>query len=264
MKKIGFLIVIIVFTTFVIYSQKKLVDINSVKYFNSIPLSGSDYYFSVLNPNYSEGKEKQYIVNSLAEVIKFANLEISVGAYDQSFGSYTISDTKVKTSYDGNHMEVFFPLIKVVQLVPTKYGDIMTIRVPKSAMSGVWGRFNKGSVPDFNFTIDDATSDFKYPSWFLKSPDIEGYIFGVGVYSKTSKITDLFINSDATARAEVVKVLRTKVDTEFRDYIEDNFEVTDFFSNKSASANIGGIYIVKRYFDEKKKISYSLAVLKVQ
>ncbi len=248
---------------FFLFSQKKLTDINSVKFFNSVPLNDGNFYFSFLNPNYTEQKEKQYIVNALGEVIKFSNLEIAVASYDQTFGSYIISDTKVKTSYDGNLMETFFPLIKVIQLVPTKYGDVITVMVTKSKMASVWSNFNKGGTPDYNFQIDDSTNDSRYPSWFLKPPECEGYIFGVGAYSKTSKITDLFINADATARAEVVKVLRTKVTTEFRDYIEDNFEVTDFFSNKSASANIGGIYIVRRYFDEKKKISYSLAVLKL-
>ena len=263
MKTKFYLLGLFLLLPLLIFSQKNVVDVNSVKYLNSVPLDDDNFYFSILNPNYSEQKEKQYIVNALAEVIKFSNLEIAVSAYDQTYGSYIVSDTKLKTSYDGNLMETFFPLIKVIQLVPTKYGEIISVKIPKSKFSSVWSNFNKGVLPDFNFEITDNSNDTRYPSWFLKPPDFEGYIFGVGAYSKSSKITDLFINADATARAEVVKVLRTKVTTEFRDYIEDNFEVTDFFSNKAASANIGGIYIIRRHFDEKKKISYSLAVLKL-
>jgi len=260
--------IIVIFTLSIsllsIYPQGSFVDVNDVKYFSSVPLDDGNFYFSILNPNYDEQREKQYIMNALGEVVKFVNLEIAFAAYDQTFGSYIVSDSKIKVSYDANLMEVFFPLIKPIQLVKTKYGDVITVKIPSSALGSVWNNYNKSELPNFSATtIDDSTNDKGYPAWFLKPPEQEGYIFGVGVYSKVSKITDLFINADTTARAEVVRVLKIKVKTEFRDFIEDNFEVTDFFNNKVASANLGGIYIVRRFFNEKKKIAYSLAVLKL-
>ena len=209
--------IIVIFTLSIsllsIYPQGSFVDVNDVKYFSSVPLDDGNFYFSILNPNYDEQREKQYIMNALGEVA-ICQLGDSI-CYDQTFGSYIVSDSKIKVSYDANLMEVFFPLIKPIQLVKTKYGDVITVKIPSSALGSVWNNYNKSELPNFSATtIDDSTNDKGYPAWFLKPPEQEGYIFGVGVYSKVSKITDLFINADTTARAEVVRVLKIKVKTD--------------------------------------------------
>ncbi|OHD13484.1 MAG: hypothetical protein A2086_03405 [Spirochaetes bacterium GWD1_27_9] len=276
MKSLYLLLFFLILFNFYGFSQKKEVNINTVNYYVKVPTNNTDFYFSVLNPNYSEDKEKQYIVNALYEAVKFADLQIGIGGYDQTYGSYILSDMKIKTTIDANLIEDFFPYIKVTQLVTTKYGDIITVKITKDAMASIWVKFNKKAFPDFNFELQDVSIDMvsttnsssnkklsNVPWWFKKPPEVPGYIFAVGAYSQTSKITDLFSYADTTARAEIVQILKTKVSAEINDYMEDNYELTSFFNNKTSVANIGGIYIIRRFFDEKKKVAYSLAVLKL-
>jgi len=38
--------------------------------------------------------------------------------------------------------------------------------------------------------------------------------------------------------------------------------MTSYYSNQKSKSSLAGSYIVRRYFDENKKIAYSLAVYK--
>ena len=152
--------------------------------------------------------------------------------------------------------------IKIVDYILTKYGDILCIRINYFDLYNIWLRFNKERLPYFDFELRDYILPNGSPSWFVTPPNFDGYIFGVGVYKNDSRTAYLFKKSDLIAMTEVVNTISIKIKSELKDYLSDNFELTSFFSNHSNKLNLGGILIIRRYFNQKTKTAYSLAVYK--
>lgn len=236
--------------------------INAIKFFRRPGFYDNYYYFSMLNPIYTLNKEENYIINILNEMIKFVNIEINFQSYDQSLGSFILSDRKIVASLNSELVIELVNYIKIVDSIKTKYGDILSVKINYFDLYKIWLKFNKERLPYFDFELRDYILPSGVPSWFAKLPDIDGYIFGVGIYKNDSRIAYLFKKSDLIAMTEIVNTLSIKVNSELKDYLSDNFELTNFFSNHYSKLNLGGILIIRRYFNQRTKTAYSLAVYK--
>ncbi len=261
-KKIGrlFFIFFINVTIFIIPQNYK--NINAIRYFRNPGLYENYYYFSILNPIYTSNQEENYLINILNEIIKFVNIEINFQSYDQTLGSFILSDRKIVASIDSELAVDLVSYIKIVDSIKTKYGDVISVRINYFDLYNIWLRFNKERLPYFDFELRDYILPNGVPSWFAKPPQVDGYIFGTGVYKNDSRIAYLFKKSDLAAMTDVVNTISIKVKSELKDYLSDNFELTSFFSNHSNKVNLGGILIIRRYFNQKTKTAYSLAVYK--
>ncbi|MCK4799096.1 MAG: hypothetical protein KAT05_17110 [Spirochaetes bacterium] len=256
-----FLIFFISSNLFVIGKQK--VDIFKIDFFFNTPVSQSEYYFSSLNKTYSQNIYKKYIYNGLLEILKFINLELEMISEEYKIGSNILYRQKVRATVDANIVLNIFPYIRPVQLASTEYGDIIVLKIKKHNMNKIWSKYNKSPLPIFNINIEQNIID-NYPSWFLEQPEIKGYIFGVGFYNSSSTMQLNFKNADYMARLEIIKTIKLSVKSELNQYVEDNFELFYFFNEQSSKAHIGGIYIIKRYFDKDTKSAFSLAVFKYE
>ncbi|HOJ64896.1 MAG TPA: hypothetical protein PLE45_10805 [Spirochaetota bacterium] len=243
-------------------SSQNYKSINTIRFFRAPGLYDNYYYFSVLNPFYTSEKEKNYIINALNEIIKFVNVEINFSSYDQTLGSFILSDRKIITSIDSELAVDLVNYVKIVDSKTTKYGEVTCIKINYFDLYKIWMKFNNERLPYFDFELRDYILPNGVPSWFVKPPQRDGYIFGVGVYKNDSRTAYLFTKSDIAARTEVVNTLSIKIKSELYDYFSDNFELVNFFSNHSNKVTLGGIMIIRRYFDQKSKIAYSLAVYK--
>lgn len=246
---------------FIIDSQNYK-SINNIRFFRCPGHYDNYYYFSVLNPFYTSDKEKNYIINALNEIIRFVSIEIDFKAYDQTLGSFIISDRKMITSIDSEIGVDLVNYVKIVDSQTTKYGEVLCVKINYFDLYNIWARFNKERLPYFDFELRDYILPNGIPSWFVKPPERDGYIFGTGIYKNDSRTAYLFMKADIAARTEVLKTISIKINSELKDYLSDNFELTNFFSNHSSNAILGGIMIIRRYFNEKSKIAYSLAVYK--
>lgn len=265
MKKIYFVIIVLIFLINGANSQSILkgnYGINNAKFFNSPPVNGDYLYFSFLNQAFSENKEKRYIMNCLNEIAKFISLEIEFNSYDQTFGSFLLSDRKITATGDSAIALDVVDYVKIAGSVGSKQGDITIVKILKKDLAKVWVKYNPFEFPEFNFYIDNKILSNGAPAWFQNPPNTDGYIFGVGVYQNDSRPSYLVQKADIEARTNIIKSIKSVVNSEVRDLIINNFEMTSYYANQKSKSSLAGSYIVRRYFDEKKKIAYSLAVYK--
>jgi len=265
MKKNYFVIIVLIFLINGAYAQlilKGNYGINNARFFNSPPVNGDCLYFSFLNQSFSENKEKYYIMNCLNEIAKFISLEIEFSSYDQTFGSFLLSDRKIAATGDSEITLDVVDYVKIAGSVGTKQGDVTIVKILKKDLAKVWVKYNPFEFPEFNFFIDSKILSNGVPIWFQNRPNAEGYIFGVGVYQNDSRPSHLVQKADIEARTNIIKSIKSEANSELRDLIIDNFEMTSYYSNQKSKSSLAGSYIVRRYFDENKKIAYSLAVYK--
>ncbi|MCG8573059.1 MAG: LPP20 family lipoprotein [Spirochaetes bacterium] len=242
--------------------KQQLQECNDVLEFSQTPVEKGYLYFSYINPFYLEAKEENYLFNVITELIHFIDLKLGYGSYDQTYGSFILSDQKIQIFSDANLAD---QLIEIVELhgkiKETSQGDIITIKVAKDKILPIWQQFHDIPLPNYSFTIDQKINHRNIPLWVLSPPKKEGYIFGVGVYSDISETSKLIQYADISARKEILKSIYTNTKGELTDYFEDNFELLSFFNQQSSVARLPGIYIINRYYDATSKRAYSLAVL---
>ena len=242
---------------------KDLVDITEVDYLFNTPLSQYDYYFSILNENYSENIYKKYLYNCLLEISKFINLKLEMFSEEYKVGSHVLYKQKIRPIVDASIVLQLVSYVKPVQLASTKYGDILVLKIKKDDIKKIWQDYNNFSLPIYKINIKQKIIK-NYPSWFLSPPDLDGYLFGVGYYNSSSTMQKNFKNADYMARLDILKTLKLNVKSELYQFIENDFELFTFFNEQSTSAHLGGIYIIKRYFDKKTNLAFSLAVLRLK
>jgi hypothetical protein len=242
-------------------SNIKKIDINEVSYFVSPPISRRNYYFSMLNPTYTVSKYKNYLYNGCLDIAKFLNLQIDSVTEEQSRGSLISMDQDITVTIDADIMMDFLRYVRPVKLVSTEYGDILTLTIARTHLNKVWKKYHNYPLPSFTFPIENELID-GYPSWFLSPPDSDEYIFGTGIYSANSTVHGNFKNADYIARVNVIQTIKIEVKSFTYDFLQDNFELYSFFNEQRSNATIGGIYIIKRYYDKTTKTAYSLAAFK--
>jgi hypothetical protein len=236
-------------------------DLNTVKYFSENQTFGKYCYFSILNPRYVTDDNKNYIYNCSKEIAKFIGLNIEATSDENSFGSFQITDQNIFVSYDAALVEEFIDDVSIVQIIPTEYGDILTLKISRDRLREIWEKHNKKNLPEFDLKIEQKITG-GFPSWFLDPPEIDGFIVGTGSFNSGNDIFTDFKNSDYYATADIIKTLKVHVKSELNDYIDSGYEVASFFNEQTSKASLGGIIIIKRYFDKKTNTAYSLGILK--
>lgn len=238
---------------------------NEVTEFIKTPSGPGYLYFSYLNPKFKSDKEEQCLFNVLSEIVSFVDLKMGYGSYDQSYGSFILSDMKIKVYTDAAVIDELVDLVELVgKIKDTKNGDIITVKVETDKLNQVWSRYNTHPLPQYNLSIEQTINESGIPSWFLTLPEMDGYIFGAGVYSNVSDTSALIHYADVAAKAEIIKTVGTKVSGELKDYFEDTFQFYSFLNKQVTAARLPGMYIINRYYDSKSGNAYSLAVLKTK
>jgi len=256
------IIVIFLLSNIFIFSKEKIADINNLKYFSDNLVNDKYYYFSFLNPNYLSDESKQYIFNCSKEIVKFIQLQIDATTDEGSLGSFILSDQIITITYDAEIVNEFIDSVKICQRAKTDLGEVLTLKISKENLNKIWKIYNSREIPSINLKIDQKIHD-GIPSWFLNPPKINGFIVGTGSYNYSTDIYNNVKYSDYSAITEIIKTLGVTEKSEITDYYNANADLFSFLSHESASANISGIFIVKRYYDKKTNTFYSLALFKI-
>lgn len=238
---------------------------NEVSEFVRTPNQSGYLFFSSINPLYAEEKEARCLFTVLSEIVGFIDMKIGYGSYDQSYGSFLLSDMRIKLYTDAAFIDDLVGMVELVgKIKDTGNGDIITVKVRTDKLRTIWSRYNSHSMPSYAFSIEQHINEQGIPNWFLTPPEKEGYIFGTGVYSNVSDTSALIHYADVSAKAEIIKILGTKVSGELKDYIEDTFQFYSFLNKQLSVGRLPGMYVINRYYDKKSGRAYSLAVLKTK
>lgn len=239
-------------------------ELNEISHFISPSSSGDSYYFSLINKRYTWDVHKRYLYDGLLEIVKFVSLELEMFKEQFTYGSHVIYRDDIKATIDAEIATEIAPFIKPVKLYETDEGDVLVLKIGKADLSTVWAKYNSGSLPSFSLDISNEIKD-GYPLWFLKPPQFNNYVIGVGYFSSSTSAQVNFKEADYQARIEVIKTIKLLLNSGSEMYsLNDTFELYNFFNETGAKANMGGIYIIKRYYDERTGGAFSLAALKMQ
>lgn len=257
-----FIIFLIIVSGITAINGNNMVEFEEADYFFNPPMSSDAYYFSLINKRYTWDIYKKYMYDGLLEVVKFVNLKLEIFKEEFTYGSHVIHRDDIKATIDAEIAVEIGSYVKPIKLYKTKQGDILVLKVTRSNMQSIWKKYNKSSLPTYNFDVSDEISN-GYPGWFLKPPQFDGYITGVGYFASSTSAQVNFKEADYMARIEVIKTMKLLIKSDQEMFAQENFELYTFFNEFGASAHLGGILIIKRYYDKKTNAAFSLAVLKM-
>ncbi len=250
--------------TILLSAASNTIDIVNSRRLYDLTFSNGYYYFSALCPNYTDDIQTKELMFVAQEVLRFLDLKLVSGSYDQTYGSYMLADFRVKAEIDMMQIEGLATYLQVESYQRTDLGTVLCVKISESSMSELWSRYARGSeMPRFDLEFPDESSEQVTPSWFRKPPQVSGYIIGIGYYAHMSNVSDLFKNSDYMARLEVINSLGVKIKSHLNDFMENDFELTSFYANQTSSSRISGIYIIKRFYNKRLRIAFSLAAYKL-
>jgi len=98
----------------------------------------------------------------------------------------------------------------------------------------------------------------KPPEWINSPPDVPGFITGVGVAERRSRLSDSLEAADRAALGALIERISLEIQTNQIVYSSKYGVISSRRTSSRAEAEIRGFYICSRYID--KRYFYSLAV----
>ena len=108
----------------------------------------------------------------------------------------------------------------------------------------------------FEFPSVEKSEKNKTPGWINSLPEIEGYMFSIGVSGRYSRIADSVKNADSAALEAMIKQKNITV------YSDTGYNNLNPQSYEYASSGLKGFYILRRWWSSDRRNYYSLGVIK--
>ena len=203
---------------------------------------GEYLYFTGISPYYLDDKKSdEILLNDASE---------SAAVFDSVFGfSGKItgkSSAGIKTGssfnyiFENNSFEYYKSSLEEESTYSEKDTVYRIFRVRKS----------------YIFPAVEKSEKNKVPEWINSLPEIDGYMFSIGVSGRYSRISDSVKNADSAALEAMIKQKNITV------YSDTGYNNLNPHSYEYASSGLKGFYILRRWWSPDRKNYYSLGVIK--
>ena len=153
------------------------------------------------------------------------------------------------------------PYVKPMLPVVTNQGVVSSVTLTESSMRELWA--SMVLLPIIDFKKVNSLVDSQYPNWVMQMPQLDGYVFGLGISDSMSSIAKNVEQADVNAIIDIINTLSIRVRSENFSFSMKDLQLNAFFTQQKSKGTLRGGKIIRRYYSAYYNAVFSLAVIRI-